>query len=186
MVKKQIYADFRRNNSVAITRPSQRSVEMANIRTLSSGKWQVQFRHRGLRPVAKSFKSKAEAGRWARLMGSEFDRGVFVDRTECERITIGELIDRYLVEITPAKKSASREVLRLSELRRHFGAYSPATIRSTNIAAYRDQRLQSGLAGATVVKELNSLSHRLDVAIKDWGIGLSTNPVKMVRRPKVA
>ena len=159
---------------------------MANIRVLTSGKWQVQFRHRGLRPVAKSFNSKAEAARWARLMESEFDRGVFVDRTEGERITIGELIDRYLVEITPAKKSASREVLRLNGLRRHFGAFSPASLRSTHIAKYRDQRLQSGLAGATVVKELNSLSHLLDVAVKDWGIALPANPAKLVRRPAVA
>ena len=159
---------------------------MANIRVLSSGKWQVQFRHRGLRPVAKSFNIKAEAARWARLMESEFDRGVFVDRTEGERTTIGELIDRYLVEITPGKKSANRELLRLKGLKRHFGAYSAASLRSNHIAEYRDQRLQSGLAGATVVKDLNSLSHLLDVAVKDWGIGLPINPVKMVRRPKVA
>ena len=36
---------------------------MANIHVLSSGKWQVPFRHPGLRPIAKSFKTKAEAAR---------------------------------------------------------------------------------------------------------------------------
>lgn len=159
---------------------------MANIRELESGKWQVQVRHRGMRPVAKSFKTKTEAVRWARLLELEFDRGVFVDRSEAERATIAELIDRYLMEVTPKKKSARREVLRLNRLKRHFGTFSPAALRSSHIAEYRDARLSAGLAGATVVKELNSLSHLLDVAAKDWGIALPANPVKMVRRPQVA
>lgn len=94
---------------------------MANIRELDSGKWQVQVRHRGMRPVAKSFKTKTEAARWARLLESEFDRGVFVDRSEAERVTVGELIDRYLSEVTPKKKSARREKQRLESLKRHFG-----------------------------------------------------------------
>lgn len=37
-----------------------------------------------------------------------------------------------------------------------------------------------------MVKELNSLSHLFDVAVKDWGIALPANPAKMVRRPQVA
>jgi integrase len=159
---------------------------MASIRELSSGKWQVQLRHRGVRPVAKSFKTKTEAARWARLLESEFDRGVFVDRSEAERVTVGELIDRYLSEVTPKKKSARSEKQCLKGLKRHFGAFSPASLRSAHIASYRDARLNSGLAGATVVKELNSLSHLLEVAAMDWGIGIPANPVKQVRRPPVA
>ncbi len=159
---------------------------MASIRELSSGKWQVQVRHRGMRPVAKSFKTKTEAARWARLLESEFDRGVFVDRSEAERVTVGELITRYLSEVTPKKKSARREKQRLEGLKRHFGAFSPAALRSAHIAEYRDARLNAGLAGATVVKELNSLSHLFEVAAKDWGIPIPVNPAKQVRRPQVA
>ena len=73
---------------------------MASIRELESGKWQVQVRHRGMRPAVKSFKTKTEAERWARLLESEIDRGVFVDRTDAQRTTIAELIDRYLAEVT--------------------------------------------------------------------------------------
>lgn len=159
---------------------------MANIRELESGKWQVQIRHRGTRPIAKSFKTKTEADRWARLLESEFDRGVFVDRTESERATVGELIDRYLREVTPKKKSARREKQRLEALRARFGAFSVASLRSTHIAEYRDARLKAGLAAATVVKELNSLSHLFEVAAKDWGFPLIANPAKLVRRPQVA
>ena len=139
-----------------------------------------------MRPVAKSFKTKTEADRWARLLESEIDRGVFVDRTESERATVGELIDRYLREVTPKKKSARREKQRLNALKTRFGAFSLASLRSTHISDYRDARLNAGLAGATVVKELASLSHLFEVAAKDWGFPLIANPAKLVRRPQVA
>ena len=159
---------------------------MAYIRELLSGKFQVLVRHRGMRPVAKSFKTKSEAARFARLLESEIDRGVFVDRSEAQRSTLGELIDRYLAEVTPLKKSARQDAQRMNALKRHFGAISPAALRSADIAAYRDARLKIGLSGATVVKEINSLSHLIDVAIEDWGIALHANPAKLVRRPPVA
>ena len=139
-----------------------------------------------MHPVAKSFNTKTEATRYARLLESEIDRGVFVDRTETQRSTLGELIDRYLAEVTPKKKSARSNAQCLRQLKQHFGAISPAALRSADIAAYRDARLNSGLAGATVVKEINSLSHLVDVAIKDWGVALHANPIKLVRRPPVA
>ena len=159
---------------------------MAYIRELVSGKWQAVVRRSGNKPVSKSFSTKTEAGQWARHIESEIDQGVYQDRTEAERGTIGELIDRYLVEVTPGKKSAKRETLRLNALKNHFGKFSPAALRSTHIAQYRDARLTAGLAGATVLKELNSISHLLDVAAKDWGIALPANPAKLVRRPAVA
>jgi integrase len=159
---------------------------MATIRELESGKWQAQVRRRGMRPAVKSFNTKTDADRWARVLESEIDRGMFVDRAEAERATIGELIDRYLAEVTPHKKSARNDAQRLKFLKRHFGAYSPAALRPTHVAAFRDARLKAGLSGSSVVKELNSLAHVLDVAIKDWGITLPSNPAKLVRRPPVA
>ena len=87
---------------------------MANIRQLATGNWQAQVRRRGIKPATKTFKTRIEASRWARLLESEVDRGVFIDRSEVERATVGELIDRYLTEVTPGKKSARQEKQRLS------------------------------------------------------------------------
>jgi integrase len=161
-------------------------MSMANIRQLPTGNWQAQVRRRGVKPVTTTFKSKQEASRWARLLESEIDRGLFVDRSEAERTSIGDLIDRYMREVTPKKKSAKKEIQRLKALKRYFGSFSVAGLRSTHISHYRDRRLAQGLAGATVVKDLNSLSHLLEVATKDWGIPLVANPVKLVRHPAVA
>ncbi len=158
---------------------------MAYLRQYSNDQWQAVIRRTGFPSRCATFESRAEAAKWARMVESEMDRGLFIDRSEAERITLSELFDRYLAEVTPQKKSAKREKQRLLFLKKQFGAYSPASLRSSHIAQYRDSRLAEGLAGATVVKELNSLSHLFDVAIKDWGIGIPLNPVKMVRRPKI-
>ena len=110
-------------------------------------RWQVQVRHRGMRPAVKSFKTKTEAARWARLLESEVDRGVFVDRSDCEQTTVGELIDRYLSEVTPKKKSVRPEKQRLNALKSHFGAFSLASVRNCvtgNLEAFFPWRSQSG------------------------------------------
>ena len=36
-----------------------------------------------------------------------------------------------------------------------------------------------------MVRELNTLSHAIETAIREWGLWLPRNPVKMVRRPSV-
>lgn len=159
---------------------------MASIRELESGRWQVQVRHRGMRPSVKSFKTKTEADRWGRLLESEIDRGCFLDRTEAERTTVGELIDRYLAEVTPTKRATQSETSCLTGLKRHFGMVAVASLQARHVAAYRDERISAGKAGGTVIHELNSLSHVIDTAMRDWSLPLLSNPVKLVRKPKAA
>lgn len=157
---------------------------MATIRQRSSGKWQSIVRRKGQLPAVRSFLSRADADRWARQIESEIDRGVFVDRSPAEHTTLGELIDRYLVEVTPLKRSAYSERRRLKLIKERFGPLSAASLKAKHVAEFRDERVANGTAGATVVKDLNSLSHVLDVAMKDWSLPLVVNPVKSVRKPK--
>lgn len=159
---------------------------MATIRKLQSGKWQTLIRRRGQQPQTKTFLNRSDAEKWGRLIESEIERGVFIDRSTAESTTLAELIDRYIEEVTPHKKSALVDEQRLRYLKRHFGHLSAAAFKSQHVAEWRDKRLKEGKAGATIVKEINSLSHLIDTAIKDWGIGLAHNPVKLVRKPKQA
>lgn len=159
---------------------------MASIRQLSTTKWQAQIRRAGHKPVTNTFINKSDAVMWARQIESEIDRGIFLDRSEAERTPISQLLERYLKEVTPLKKSALREKSRLDLLNRHFGFLMATQLQSKQVADFRDFRISQGKAGATVIKELNTLSHVIDVAIKDWGLALLANPVKLVRRPKPA
>jgi integrase len=158
---------------------------VASIRN-RAGRWRVQIRRKGSPNQFKSFATKAEALAWSRQIECEMDRGAFISRAEAERTTLAEILERYRRDVTPAKASADREALCLALLKRHLGAFYLSRLTSREIASYRDYRLSLGLAGATVVKELNTLSHVIDTARCDWGIFLAENPVKLVRRPKVA
>jgi integrase len=156
---------------------------MATIRQLR-GRWQAQVRRRGVPPRAKSFDRRSDAERWAREIESEADRSGWVSDTRlAEKTTLGELLTRYCAEVTPTKKSASSEKARIGALiRRDVSHRTLAKLNSTHIASYRDERLKT-VAPATVIRELNTISHALEIAQREWGFYLPRNPVKSVRRP---
>jgi hypothetical protein len=98
---------------------------------------------------------------------------------------VGELLTRYRDQVSPIKRSAHTERSRINAiLRRPIVHRTLAKLTSADVAAYRDERLKDA-APATVVRELNTISHAIETALREWGYWLARNPVKMVRRPSV-
>lgn len=159
---------------------------MATIRKLR-GRWQAQVRRKGLKPRAKSFDTKADAEKWARNLETELDRGAgFLDTRLAEKMTLRELLERYLIEITPQKRSATIEAYRIRALIKHDLAYRTlAMLSPTDIALYRDHRLKT-VSSSTILKELNTLAHAIDIGRKEWGVHLAQNPCRMIGRPAPA
>ncbi|RWE68083.1 site-specific integrase [Mesorhizobium sp.] len=157
---------------------------MATIRRLR-GRWQAQVRRKGLPPRAKSFDQKSDAEKWARHLEAELDRcGNLPDTRLAERMTIQDLFGRYLREITPAKRSASSETYRIrAMMTRSIAHRTLAMLTPQHVAEYRDDRL-TVVSQSTVIRELNSLGHAIDIARKEWGIHLAQNPCRLIRRPK--
>ena len=145
--------------------------------------WRVKVRRRGFPDQTRSFDTKSAATSWAREIESEVDRGTFLDRTESERNTLGDMIERYLKEVTPMKKGAGPEDSRLRAfLRRPISKYKMSALSSAMFAQYRDERMEAVTAG-TVNKELNHVSHVIETARREWGVVLPSNPIQLVRRP---
>ena len=83
------------------------------------------------------------------------------------------------------KRGSVQEIQRIDVLRRHELAYRTMIgLGQQDIASFRDERLQI-VAPSTAVRELAILSHVIEVAIRDWGLPLSRNVVKLVRRPVI-
>lgn len=156
---------------------------MATIRRLR-GRWQAQVRRRGIPPRAKSFDKKNDAERWARELEAEADkRGWQTDTRAAEKTTLGELLTRYSNQVTPTKRGAASEKARINSIVRcPIAERTLATLASSELATYRDERLKCA-APATVVRELSTISHAIDIATSEWGIWIPRNPVKSVRRP---
>ena len=158
---------------------------MATIRKLRD-RWQAQVRRRGVPPRAKSFDKRSDAERWARELEAEADRSGWVADTRlAEKTTLRELLTRYCAEVTPTKRGAVSERSRINSILHCPIAHRTlAKLTSSDVATYRDERLKC-VAPATVVRELNTVSHAIEIATREWGLWLPRNPVKLVRRPQV-
>ena len=91
---------------------------MATFRKRGPYQWQAQVRKKGRPPQSNTFDTRTAAEKWVREVEYEMDRGR-VSRAEAESTTLKEPLDRYREEITPLKKGATSEAIRLRALARH-------------------------------------------------------------------
>jgi len=154
---------------------------MASIR-FRSNKWQARVSRKGEQSLVKTFQSKEDAERWARSIEVEWDRGTYTNIHQAQKTTFGELIERYLREVTPLMRGACADTIRLKAImRRPIAKENMATLTSNKIAKYRDQRLQE-IKPSTVVRELAYFSSIINHARREWGLN-TPNPVLGVRKP---
>ncbi len=155
---------------------------MASFRQ-RSGKWQARIIRDGYPDQTKTFETKADAEKWARSVESEIDKGQFVNVNEAQRTTLGDVIGRYLAEVTPSMKGATEDTIRLKAImRKPIARWSMANLNAARIAAYRDERLKE-VSGGTVIRELAYISSIINHARREWSINVP-NPVQMVRKPQ--
>lgn len=146
------------------------------------GFWRVKVRRAGFPPQTRSFNSKALAQSWARDVEAKLDRGELVDRSEAHAHTLGDVLKRYLKEVSPHKKGHIPETYKVrSILRSPVCQLRMSVLSSAHIAAYRDERAQS-VKPATVNRDLGIISHAIETARREWRIHMPDNPVHRVRR----
>jgi integrase len=156
---------------------------MATIRRRGTT-WQVQVRRQGHATLSRTFRLKADAEQWARQKEAEIDRGELpVDTRVLRSHTLAQLLERYAATVVPRKRGADREryMVRVV-LRHHLARLSLHSLRPTEIARYRDERL-AVVTGSTVLRELCIVRHCLEIARTEWGFMLPSNPVDLVQLP---
>ena len=158
---------------------------MATIVKTPSGTWKAVIRKQGWPTAAKSFRTKRDAEDWARRTEDEMVRGVYLSRAPSEKLTVSAALERYIEEVSATKKPTTQrsESFSAKHLEAFFGKYSMAAVSAELVAKYRDERLAAGKSNNTVRLELAMLGHLFRVAIQEWGIGLTFNPVANIRKP---
>lgn len=157
---------------------------MATFEKRGDYQWRAKIRREGYPNQSKTFDTKADAEAWARDTESKMDHGTFIDRSAIEKNTFGDLLDRYVKEITPDKKGRLKEESKIRGLKKtKLSQMTLARIEPGDIADYRDERLKK-VANATVTKEMNLISHVFAIATSEWRMRGLTNPVTGMRRPK--
>lgn len=130
----------------------------------------------------KVFRTKSEAKLWSET------RTYFLKTNdaipEAEKTTVEDLFHRYMDKITPQKRGADKEKIRINALLNHPSFPSKTKLTAFTpelIASWRDYRLRQVTAG-TVLRELGVISTIMEYAVKEWGL-LKQNPVKQIRKP---
>lgn len=150
---------------------------MASFRKRGN-RWQAMVARQGVR-VSQTFASKAAAKDWAARQEYLILEGA-VSRPG----TVRELFDRYAREVSPSKRGARWEMIRLELLMKD--ALAKVTLRelsAADLAAWRDRRLRAVSPG-TVRREMSLMSSVFAVARREWGL-LASNPLADVRWPSM-
>lgn len=148
--------------------------------------WQAKVRRKGYPAQSRTFSYKEDAEKWVRALEREADSGGFVDRREAEKNTLGAVLQRYREEVTPSKKSAAIESVKIDVILKDatLPKLKMSAITSSAVASWRDRRLKQ-VSGATVNREIDVLSTVLNHARREWDIHVE-NPIPYVKRPEKA
>ena len=153
---------------------------MATI-TKRQNKWQVRIRLSNYPTITKTFNLKSHAQVWGRETEIRLERGTFVERAEQ---TLGQILEQYLTDVTPDKRSYEIEKIRIKRiLREPICKIKFSHLRARHFIKYRDDRLRA-VSGTTVRHDLSLFSHVFTTAIKDWDMPINGNPVRLISKPK--
>ena len=135
------------------------------------GRWQGIVRRVGNKPIYKSFNTKTDARKWCRSMETKLDRGDYSDYREANKLTLGNLLKRYLSENKhKAKKQWRNEEYRVGQLLNDtISDINLLRFSTKHLAEFRNRRLES-VKSATYNKDFNFISVVISTAINDWGI----------------
>ena len=156
---------------------------MSTITKRGVSQWQAKVRLKGYPTQSKTFLYREDAERWAKARERELEVSGFVDRKEAERQRFSDILKRYQREITPSKKSAAIESIKIDVVLKDSAltGLTMAALGSADIAAWRDRRLKV-VSGPTVNREFDVLSTVINHARREWHIHIE-NPVGLVKRP---
>ena len=145
------------------------------------GKYQVQVRLQG-QQISKTFKQLKDAKKWGVFYESKINLGNDLEIVD-KNLSLRDLINRYLSEITPTKKGSEREKARLIRLLKEpISKYKIYQLKTKDFVRFKNKRLKDG--NRTCAYDLVLLHHIYNTAIKQWSCPLSNNPVSNVQKPK--
>ena len=125
-----------------------------------NGKWQAIVRHKAIGTTSRSFHTKQAAIKWATGDERRITEGV-LGLLKPTEVTLGQRLQRLIRDP-------------VSDLR-------ASQLTSQAIAAFRDRRLLDGRR--TCHYDLILIRHCLKIAMNEWGLMLSSNPVDRVKMP---
>jgi integrase len=175
-----------------------RAIDPATGRRLPDGvqyRGPKQYRARKLlhgKRITKTFDTARQAADWLVAVEVDRRRGVFVDPSEAEKKTLGDVLTRYKQEVLgddSEKDGAEREAGMIKViLHDEVCSIKMARLQGADIAGLRDRMRSDGYAPSTIVRRLNLIQTAINHARREWRISIVNNPAsaEQCARPKGA
>ena len=151
-----------------------------------NGRWTARIRKKGYPEITQTFATKALAQKWSQTVQSDPDKFLMTDSTTGSFETLGDLIRRYEIEVTPTKKSQKKEQYRVRSLQTLWlSDIRLKDLRTHHINFFKEQRMKE-VTSATVIRDLQLLSHILNKGRRERGLEniIRSNPVSLISKPK--
>lgn len=167
---------------------------MGTLQKRPNGSYTAKIRRKGFPALSGTFPTRSEAATW--MAAQEASIRVRVDAAcaiETQRLiaaqcaskyrVFGDLMHRYLAEVTPQKRAADEEAIRLRGLLKHsLASCSLEGLTVARVAQWRNERMTQ-VSGSTVNRDMNLLGHVIEIARREWELDFEVNPFQRVRRP---
>ena len=146
-------------------------------------KTKAVIRKQGYPTFCKTFIKKTDALTWSKKIESEMERGLFIDQSKANLVTLDKLLDRYYEYCQARKLKALKFIYAHSRIiKQSLEHLTLANLSSHQLVAYRDKRLLT-VSPATVKIELGIVFRTLKLATSEWGYKLVDTP--SVEYPKI-
>lgn len=148
--------------------------------------WRARIRIPGIKLKTRSFDTEDQARAWATRKEAELRAGQDTIPDSRLEMTLGEALERYLKDITPAKKGRVQEERRIRAWLRRTSLVQMklSKLKSTHLTEFKKDRLQAGAASNTVRLDLALISNLYTIARKEWNLAYLQNPIAEMRMPK--
>lgn len=147
--------------------------------------WYTQVKRLGIRKSA-TFPTKAQAVSWAAQTESEIMAGKY---SGIANKTLGDVLKKYSIEVSPTKRSGAHEQRRIAYLMRDpIAQIKLKDLADTHFIEWRNRMLngtetRKPIIGESVLRYLHILNPALKTAIHEWK-WLKVNPLTGMARPK--
>ena len=136
----------------------------------------------GFKRTSKTFDNKTDANKWARRLERQIDLGELHDYSEASKLTLGDIIRRYIAEGKHLDKKDVMVKTRLNNLLSDtISDLNLLRLSTKHIAEYRDRVLRVWSPN-TFNNHKSLLSVVIDTAITEWGVYIPLNPVRHIKR----
>lgn len=141
-------------------------------------KWRATVRRKGQKQTSRTFRTKVLADKWARDIENAVDEGragIVAPPT----VTIADLVDRYIAEISPSKPLGRNKADVMAKIRKLLGAEIAANLTADRIVSYI--RHDRGVKDVTAGIDLTYLKGILKIARALWREPVQPNLVDDAR-----